>query len=207
MNKTTFKLNDNLFFIDGYYYAVDKDAEIEHKDCVFNIETNDWFRRNIRASLEHDNKYFKIIFSTNPSLELPLLVFPDKKNEIEKLAEEHTNHIMFQEPDLRMQAYNSFIDGYKANPAKFTEQDMIEFAEWYKEYFHTEQMNDRVIVKTIKELLNLYLQSKEKIIESFEVEMEEIFDNSSAYMEVGHADFKYKPKLNSLGQIEAINIK
>lgn len=58
------------------------------------------------------NQYAKII-AANPALgDLPLLPMPD--DEVEKLALEHIDTIMFQEPDLRMQAYNSYVLGYKA---------------------------------------------------------------------------------------------
>lgn len=196
----TFKLNENLFFIDGHYYGVDKDAEVKDGDYYWDKISDRWSKLTPSTIIAFE-RIWKIIFSNNPSLELLLIIFPDKEDEIEKLANKCKAQRQLVGEDKRL-TVNGFIEGYKANPAKFTEQDIRdaikEGIEIQKRWTTDESFREQQIT--------IYLQSKEKLIESFKVEMININQHNSLPDGIGVVH-SWRPKLNSLGQVEALNIK
>lgn len=233
MNKQ-FVLNDNLFFFDGNYYAVDKGAEIKTGDWYWAFSAQagigyKHFQCDDEYSVANEMQVPKIIFSTNPSLGLPfLLLFSAAETLLENNAAEYQKN---QHPsDARGNEYACFKAGYKSNPAKFTEQDMVEFTEWCSEKFDRTYPTQKVYahdssdslwfpkitwdgklekrIYLTKELFDIF-KSKEKSVKSFEVEMEEYTDfNDDINCETKDIYVaKHRLKINSLGQIAPVNVK
>lgn len=210
-----FKLNDNLFSVDNFYYGVDLNTDEQYGNYTRVLPNISCWRNKYYY---HNNKFVigQVIFTTNPILSgVPLLVLPEKKDEIEKeiqkIGADHYTPINKENfTELNSQTYYNlkkkrelFMEGltigFKANPARWTDDDMIEFLKTYCD-------SDKAI-NNGKELLNLYLKFKEPIIESFDIEMEE----TTVYDDNPNNKHQYKwvskPKLNSQGQIVAFNVK
>lgn len=214
MKTQQFKLDENLFSIDGHYYAVNKDANIEDKDWYLTVNKNIYKSKGKMKDLVKDLStvrqelsigYFqKIIFSTDQSLEeLPLLVFSDKEDETKTIMNKWVGALsksgFTPEQIDKITEDNSFyyIEGYKANPAKFTEEDMEQIYDMGRY-----SIIDKDIDNTFDSSIERIKQSKTKQIKEFEIEMEE---EDQYLSENEHC--KWQPKLNSLGQIKAINVK
>lgn len=132
-----FILNDNLFFIENHYYAVDKEVDIKNGDypqfVIEHLITGEYITWQIDNINDIDNNsQYKIIFTTNTLLKLPILVFPEKENKIQELAKKNCQEFkngfdgLLNETTISLMEFQ-FSEGYKANPAKFTEHDLIEF--------------------------------------------------------------------------------
>jgi hypothetical protein len=178
--------------VGGFIYGVSNEAP--KGDVVLNYQdTLHPTLYRLKENEIHTQNDIDVLFSNNPDIkELPFLILPDKEDakfteqDMTEFAERCVSNPF--ESELK----ESFIAGYESNPAKFTEQDMIEFAEWcesnyskvtggkwkghyFKLFVSGTDENDAVydIYFTNKELVSLYIKSKERVIASVEVEIEE----------------------------------
>lgn len=201
MNKQ-FKLNENLFFINGFYHATEDEVIMEgdwfvHKNkwihcCTYKIQESVY---DDTDSQHFDFDCKRIAFSNNTALQVPILLFEHEIN----FAEIFYNILQKTYPlfDAWEEAREYFKN--KRSTRVFTEKDCIGFAEFIKteqwtpalieHTWFSRQLNDSQR-PTTKELFNIYLQSKETQIESFEVACDE-------QMEL---------KQTILGNIAALNI-
>jgi hypothetical protein len=105
MNTQTIHLPDRIILIDT-------EAKIKEGDMI-GRNTEPYFIKAQKGWNNDLDLQYRVILAATPALgDLPLLPLPD--DEVKSLALEHIDTIMFQEPDLRMQAYNSYVLGYKA---------------------------------------------------------------------------------------------
>jgi hypothetical protein len=225
--KKIFTLNNNLFFIENHYYAVDKEVDIKDGDypqfVIEHLLTGEYITWQIDNFNDIDNNnQYKIIFTTNSLLKLPILVFPEKENKISELARINCQEFkkgfdgLLSETTLSLMEFQ-FSEGYKANPARFTEQDLIKFEVFKrklgvrrydineKSYWMTDkEASSNYGGKTDEEIISLYIKSNS--IKSFEVEMEKISVSTEIAVHAPNDWLRYVPKTNPLGQVEAINI-
>lgn len=222
-----FTTGENFFYVGQHGYGVD-DSEIKEEEAFIvdrrdtqglevvicsKVTQHDYYTKNNRGIFSKKDSFVKgkIIFSTNSSLTgVPLLVFPKKEDGIEKLAKEANSRRQYPfRGDSHEEAY---IEGYKANPAKYPqeeyEQDMkAAFSVFqYKGFPHNEP--------TFEDWFKNYTKSKHQVV-SFEVEVYDSYcprwqtecDGNCSNCS-GHLSIEYnKPKLNSSGQIEAFKCK
>lgn len=163
-NKLVTKQYDIIHLPDGYMYGIDKKVGIKEGDYHYykgktplikhlegiskvnqikigysNTQNNKWYLGNAVVN-EFHNDCFKIIFTNNPSLGLPLL--PDIEEDVEKLAKnasiKYCEKWWPNQSDRYIDAAlinhtNGFLEGYKAASAKkYTEEDIrkaIDFGE------------------------------------------------------------------------------
>jgi hypothetical protein len=113
--------------VNGYGVLVDEKAEIKEGDYIFNFGdifqpqsgVKEYYRR-LSENLPTD-KWSKIIF-TEPEHKLEgVPVFQWRDFEVEKLAESYCQRGVKAGYESRRLG---FIQGYKSNPAKYTEEDL-----------------------------------------------------------------------------------
>jgi hypothetical protein len=124
--------------VNGYGVLVDKEAEIKEGEWaieMYNGESktiqplkfhdengNTWYvrRMNMNCS-KNDPEAHKIIFAEK-ELGIDVLVFDWRDFEVEKLANEKYNDpLVFSNGNIKKLG---FKEGYKSNPAKYTEEDI-----------------------------------------------------------------------------------
>ncbi len=212
MNKQ-FKQGFNLLHIGGHYYVTDKDAGIkEHvlvrngnahilgkvvKDFPTMVEVDvSWETTQLKPKAD----CLRVIFTSYPSLCLPLLEFED---EARRLAIQEFPHNGTLESGYLA---GGFIIGFKANKNEFSREQILRIIEFVEKYYkerHPQHHADT------SELLDLYLKSEERIIDSFEVEYEECrtHKDDACNVRASCCNNPFKPKLNANGKISMLNIQ
>lgn len=159
-----------LIHLHDKMYMVDKEAKVKTGDIAIDDSTESLYTKIERGYGRLNMK--KVLASNDSSLELPLL--PSIEEDIEKLAEAYVSGARWMEtinsvPDSKMEFIlnshkKSFIAGYKANKALYTEEDMINC---FIAGFH-HQAKLQLLDDSAKE----YLQSLKKLPIAVVVEME-----------------------------------
>ena len=146
---------------DKFYFNIDGVCDILEVESEFHLE---------KISSHLENK--KVIATNNPNIDIPKVV-----NEIEKLAFDYHEQVkrnyystgqkaQLPKSNKEFQAMgDGFIDGYNKSQEMFpfTEEDMIEFVTWVKEYkFLDGTKSESEYSKT--ELLQLWKEQQPKIV-------------------------------------------
>lgn len=113
----------------------------------------------------------KINFSTNPKdTRFPYLVIPSKEQEVD---------VPFHKDSP---AYSYYMRGFNANPAKYTQEEMVGFMKFFLLHKQSEltdkiakQAKDRELKDMSEEIFDLYLQSLQPTAKAVRVEMEAIY--------------------------------
>lgn len=170
--------------MDGFdYYVSDFVSEHHPKEgwffkfgVVFNLKENlkysDWREAWFACTIANlMSQYKKVIATNNPNIDIPKVV-----DEIEELADEYFKTTSFGSTN-KYASYKKFKDGYKKSQEThpFSEEDMIEFAEWCRDKAVREfaysvgetnnwELKGEQKIKTTKELLELWKEKQPKII-------------------------------------------
>jgi hypothetical protein len=139
--------------VNGYGILVDQEAEINNFDLVMDDDcTGPW---NIQIQPETDlSKYSKVIFAEK-ELGLDVPVFEWRDFEVEKLAFKNakTKIPNTKERDINDEILISgariigFKEGYKSNPAKYTENDLMILSNFIIEFYEYQMENKHFIDK------------------------------------------------------------
>lgn len=146
--------------IDGFDYYV-SDEEIKSWDFVGFPSLLHWTPiQYVDGDLTGYEK--KIIATNNPNIDIPKVI-----DEVERLAiENSTNKIptdIFPDAsEQRRWNFEGFVEGYNKSQEThpFSEEDMIEFAEWRRDFEFTEEFSRY----EKEELLQLWKEQKHKIV-------------------------------------------
>lgn len=222
MTKSVTYANGKEFFVvDGEVYVIDKELTKKIGDYVFNKTTNTPDRivatsEVLKYPLQEENicglegaihyNHPVIFATTNPTLNLPLLVFPDRDEEIEKMADIAVKDKVALYPNDYINRKEEWINGFKANPAKWTDEDLKKayeagYTRAYNLAYCEFSNSDCLTPFPTKES---YLQSLRPAIESFEIE----FYEGIEFMQDGVTFDKivWQPILTLEGHIEVKNV-
>jgi hypothetical protein len=139
--------------IDGFdYYFSNQLPKVG--DTVYNCKSKEIYKITIKEEVV--NYEFPIICCNNPNIDIPKAVTDCML--IEKLANTLTSHLTF--PEERREG---IIFGYNKSQAThpFSEENMIDFAEFYFREEFNSTMQD---YKPSKEILRLWKEQQPKIV-------------------------------------------
>ena len=147
--------------VDGWDYYVSDEKPTGY--CLVNGGLGRIGIDLIQEKVEYSISPKKVIATTNPSIDLPKVM-----DEVEKYSEEFVSDIV--NPMVKKGFKLCFTEGYNKSQEThpFSEEDMIEFAEWLKETTSSIAYEDescpRLYKKSTKELLQLWREQKPKIV-------------------------------------------
>jgi hypothetical protein len=199
-------------FINGYGVLVDREAEIKKDEFYISWEdsytTPKWVIYCKSTGLNGKNP-MKIIFAEK-ELGLDVPTFEWRNFEVEKLAESSYGE---KESDANTDVtfalakgyINGFKEGYKSNPAKFTEEDLRKITQ----AAFVVMSNPETVIADFDRWFEKRLQSLEKTPKYVVMEMEVVNDFGEPYS-FDDIDFgvekEYRPKLftNSDGKQQGV---
>jgi hypothetical protein len=148
--------------VNGYGILVDQEAEIKEGEWaieMYNGESktiqqlkfhdengNTWYVRRMNMNCgKNDLEAHKIIFAEQELKLEGVPVFEWRDFEVEKLANEKYNDpLMFSNGNIKKLG---FIEGYKSNPAKYTENDLMILSNFIIEFYEYQMENKHFIDK------------------------------------------------------------
>ena len=171
--------------INGVQYGYNSDEIKEGDWCCLISKTKGFpdkiFKQDAESIRLHNfvENIHKVILSTNPKdTRFPYLVMPSKEQEyIKKLAQkvfdEHKGPASENEANYLNGRYNGIIEGFNANPAKYTQKQMIEFAKFWHDAIITNLSSAKDIITSDEDCFNKYIQSLQPTAKAVRVEREE----------------------------------
>lgn len=128
----------DIISLDGYLYMIDKEISKysgKRKTVFCLANPNDFGGLRMNCETGFCELCRDVLASTNPSLDLPKLPevkkqLPIQTKALKRLSEISKKYDEIKRPDLKYDGYeeqvflDGFIDGYQANPNKYSEEDM-----------------------------------------------------------------------------------
>lgn len=160
INKTTKEehLCDKVT-IDGFDYYVSDELPKLNDVVITSVGNIHYIKDNSKDFIEYISKLGKkIIATTSPNIDIPKVV-----DEVEELSEKFIGCKYEDiEDSIDQIGYDSFKRGYNKSQEThpFSEEDMIEFAEWRRDFEFTEEFSRY----EKEELLQVWKEQQPKIV-------------------------------------------